>query len=238
MGILRPRATTVERHLGYRFQDRDLLRLAFVHRSWANEQGRNENYERLEFLGDAVLGMVTAEWLYRQHPELPEGHLSKRKAVLVSRAALARHARRLGLGEELKLGVGEEKSGGRRKNSLLADAFEALLGAVFLDGGLEPARKLVMPLLERRDDEREHRRRLDAKTRLQELAQARGWDLPVYELVGEEGPDHDKTFHVECHVRGRLQGRATGGSKKEAEQIAAARALDAMEVREPGEGGC
>lgn len=226
---LRRRTTDLERRLGYRFRDGGLLELALTHRSWANEQDLGANYERLEFLGDAVLGLVTAEWLYTEHPELPEGQLSKRKAVLVSQPALARHARRLGLGEELRLGVGEERSGGREKASLLADSLEAVFGAIFLDSGLEPARKVILPLLERGEDEREHRRHQDAKTRLQELTQARGWDLPEYRLVSEEGPDHAKTFRFECRVAGELLGGGEGRTKKLAEQRAAAAALKALE---------
>lgn len=225
---LRRSVTPLEERLGHRFRDRELLVLALTHRSWANEQSREEHYERLEFLGDAVLGLVTAEWLYREHPELPEGQLSKRKAVLVSRPALARHARRLELGGELRLGVGEERSGGRDKSSLLADSLEALFGAVFLDGGLDAVREVIRPLLQRTEDERDHRRHQDAKTRLQELTQARGWDLPEYELVAEMGPDHDKTFTVDCRVTGEPRGRGEGRSKKLAEQAAAAAALAAL----------
>jgi len=225
---LRRSVTPLEERLGHRFRDRELLVLALTHRSWANEQSREEHYERLEFLGDAVLGLITGEWLYREHPELPEGQLSKRKAVLVSRPALARHARRLELGDELRLGVGEERSGGRDKSSLLADSLEALFGAVFLDGGLAAAREVIRPLLQRTEDERDHRRHQDAKTRLQELTQARGWDLPEYELVAEMGPDHDKTFTVDCRVIGERRGRGEGRSKKLAEQAAAAAALAAL----------
>lgn len=226
---LRRRKTPLEERLGYRFRDESLLQLALTHRSWANEQGRDENYERLEFLGDAVLGLVAAEWLYREHPELPEGQLSQRKAVLVSKSALARHAWALELGDELHLGVGEERSGGRTKSSLLADSLEAIFGAVFLDGGWPAARKVIPPLLRKTEEERETRRHVDAKTRLQELAQGRGWDLPEYLLVAEVGPDHAKTFSVECRVGEGLLGRAEGRSKKLAEQAAAALVLEALE---------
>lgn len=223
------RPTPFEERLGYRFRNRELLEQALTHRSWANEQGWEANYERLEFLGDAVLGLIAAEWLYREHPELPEGRLSKRKAVLVSRPALARHARRFELGDELRLGVGEERSGGRTKASLLADSLEALFGAIFLDGGLDAVRKVIQPLLQRTEDEREHRRHQDAKTRLQELTQARGWDLPEYRLLAETGPDHDKTFSVECRVAGERTGLGEGRTKKLAEQAAATAALEVLE---------
>lgn len=236
MVLRRRRSTPFEERLGYRFRDRALLDLALTHRSWANEQGQETHYERLEFLGDAVLGLVTAERLYREHPDQPEGQLSKRKAVLVSKPSLARLARRLEVGGELRLGVGEERSGGRAKASLLADSLEALFGAVFLDGGMEMARRVIEPLLGHAEDEWEQRRHQDAKTRLQELTQARGWDLPDYALVAEVGPDHDKLFSVECWVSGERVGRGEGRSKKLAEQAAASVALEALEGVEALEG--
>jgi ribonuclease-3 len=207
--------TPLEKRLGYRFKRMDLLDLALTHRSWANEQSIPEHYERLEFLGDAVLGLVAGEWLYASHPELPEGDLSKHKAQLVSREALARHARELDLGESLRIGVGEDRSGGRTKASLLADSMEAVFGAIYLDGGLEAARKAILPLLEN-----------DAKTQLQEVVQALGWDLPDYRLTDSIGPDHNKTFIVEVWLAGELAGRGEGPSKKLAEQRAAADALE------------
>lgn len=226
-------ATPLEERLGHRFGDPALLELAVTHRSHAYERGSgdpSEHYERLEFLGDAVLAAAAAEWLYRRYPDLPEGDLSQLKGWLVSRPVLARHARRLGLGELLRLGVGEERSGGRDKDSLLADAFEAVLGAIFLDGGFAAARRAVERLLveaaaERPDDPL----RADAKTRLQELAQARGWSLPRYRLVAEEGPEHEKTFTVECSLEGGAAATASGPSKKLAEQRAAAAVLAAVE---------
>jgi ribonuclease III len=215
----------LEKRLGHRFKRTDLLQLALTHRSYANEQGVPEHYERLEFLGDAVLGLVTAQWLYERHPELPEGELSKIKAQLVSRTSLARHAERLELGGELKIGVGEDRSGGRAKPSLLADSMEALFGAVYLDGGLEGARAAITPMLEENGEERAQLLGSDAKTQLQEVTQAQGLDLPVYRLAGQAGPDHSKIFTVECWVGGELAGRGEGGSKKMAEQKAAAEAL-------------
>jgi ribonuclease-3 len=223
----RRQPSRLEERLGYRFRRRELVVLAVTHRSHTHESDAEGNYERLEFLGDAVLGMVAAEWLYRLHPELPEGELSKRKSFLVSRQALARFARELGLGELLLLGTGEERSGGRAKDSLLADSLEAVFGAVFLDGGFEAARLVVQRLLEHSEAEQvlPH---FDAKTRLQEVAQGRGWELPEYRLVEEAGPDHDKTFTVECRLEGEPRGRGTGRSKKVAEQVAAAQALTAL----------
>jgi ribonuclease-3 len=227
-------ATPLEERLGHRFRDASLLELAVTHRSYAYEHGageRGEHYERLEFLGDAVLGATAAEWLYRCYPELPEGDLSQLKGWLVSGPVLAGHARRLGLGDLLRLGVGEERSGGRDKDSLLADALEAVLGAVFLDGGFAAARRAVETLLVEAAAERPgDPLRADAKTRLQELAQARGWSLPEYRLVGEEGPEHEKTFTVECRLEPGAAATAAGPSKKAAEQRAAAAVLAAVEA--------
>src|SRR4051812_41586433 len=169
MAFGRRDTTPLEKRLGHRFKRLDLRELSLTHRSWANEQGIPEHYERLEFLGDAVLGLVAAEWLYASHPELPEGELSKHKAQLVSRDTLAKHARDLDLGEALRMGVGEERSGGRTKSSLLADSMEAIFGAVYLDGGLEVARKAILPMLEGGYLERAQQAVNDAKTQLQEV---------------------------------------------------------------------
>jgi ribonuclease-3 len=218
-----------EVRLGHRFVDRKLLERALSHRSYAHEAGRQENYERLEFLGDAVLALVVAETLFRQRPDLPEGDLSKLKSLVVSARSLARYARRLELGRLLKLGIGEERSGGRRKPSLLADSLEAVLGAVFLDGGLEAVREPVGRLLQEILDGPSRRRVDDPKTRLQELAQARGWELPEYRPVAADGPDHEKRFTVECVVQGEAAGRGEGSSKKRAEQAAAAEALELLD---------
>ena len=218
------RPSTLEKSLGHRFKRPDLLELALTHRSWANEQGVPEHYERLEFLGDTVLGLVTAEWLYQNHPELPEGELSKRKAQLVSRPTLARHAEKLDLGPALKIGIGEDRSGGRTKANLLADSLEAVFGAVYLDAGLDAARTVIVPMLEE-GEEPVQLLAADAKTQLQEVTQALGWDLPEYRLAGTTGPDHSKTFIVECWVGGELAGQGEAASKKAAEQKAAAEAL-------------
>ena len=220
--------TLLERSLGYRFRDSHLLELALTHRSYANEQSLDYHNERLEFLGDAVLGLIAAQWLYAEHPELPEGDLSKLKAYLVSAPALAGFSTELGVGRELRLGVGEERSGGRAKPSLLADTLEAIFGAIYLDGGLEPVRKVVVPLLEEVLAERPRVHEEDAKTRLQEAVQARGWELPEYRVVEETGPDHAKRFTVEVWIRSRAAGRGAGRSKKLAEQRAAAQALDGL----------
>lgn len=227
--LLRRAPSPLEKRLGYRFRQPELLEQALTHRSWAHEREEEVvHYERLEFLGDAVLGLITAEELYRNHPELPEGDLSKRKAFLVSRDVLARRSEELGLGELLRLGVGEERSGGREKASLLADAVEAVLGAVYLDGGLEAARKSLAALFTA-GLARPGGGPTDAKTHLQETVQARGWPLPEYRLVDAHGPDHAKRFTIEVLLRGVPAGRGHGRSKKLAEQEAAAVALAALQ---------
>jgi ribonuclease III len=219
-------ATPFEKRLGYRFKQVALLDLALTHRSYANEQGTEVNYERLEFLGDSVLGLVATEWLYRNLPDLPEGELTKRKNHLVSKDVLAPWAQRLDVGEVLRLGVGEERSGGRSKTSLLANSMEAVFGAVFLDGGLDAARAVILPMLAEGSGERPPAAiDRDAKTRLQEVAQAQGLPLPEYRLVAETGPDHSKVFTVECWLEGDCAGSGEGPSKKVAEQRAAADAL-------------
>jgi len=218
----------LQQRLGTRFRQRALLETAVTHRSYANEQGLGDNYERLEFLGDAVLGLATGQWLYARYPDIDEGGLSELKAYLVSRPVLASHAQHLELGEALRLGVGEERSGGRAKDSLLADALEAIVGALYLDRGLKHVHRLLEPLLERALEARRFETWAQAKGRLQELAQARGWELPDYRLIAEQGPDHEKRFTVECWVNGKLAGSAQASSKKIAEQHAAAQALDTL----------
>jgi ribonuclease III len=226
-------ATPFERRLGHRFRHPGLLGLALTHRSFANERGSDEHYERLEYLGDAVLGLVTAEWLFRNHPDLPEGELSRLKAQLVSRGALARHATAIQLGEALRLGVGEERSGGRDKPSLLADSLEAVFGAVYLDAGLPAAARVIHLMLAPMLEAAEGRSQLlgaDAKTRLQELAQARGWELPEYRHTGASGPDHSRLYQVECWLEGNQVGAGEGSSKKLAEQRAAFDALARLDA--------
>ncbi len=221
-------STPFEKALGHRFRSRELFELAVTHRSFANERGSTAHYERLEFLGDAVLGLIAGEWLYEHRPTLPEGELSRLKSSLVSAAALGTAARSLGLGDILRLGIGEERSGGRSKASLLADSMEAVFGAVYLDGGMKAARTVIVPMIERVMDGPAEQSISDSKTALQEAAQSRGWALPEYRLVAQEGPDHEKVFTVECWVRGERLGAAQGPSKKVAEQRAAAAALASM----------
>ncbi|MCY3971677.1 MAG: ribonuclease III [Acidobacteria bacterium] len=194
-----------------------------THTSFANEHGLREHNERLEFLGDSVLGLIAADCLFRDLPVAPEGDLSRVKSHVVSAEALAQRARLLELGSALRLGRGEERSGGRDKQSLLACALEAVIGAVFLDGGLDAVRNVVEPWVEA--DATESADASDAKSRLQELLQGQGLDPPEYRHVGREGPDHDPVFHVECRIDGRTAASACGHSKKAAERSAAQEAL-------------
>lgn len=203
--------------LAYRFRDPALAVLALTHRS----AGRPNN-ERLEFLGDALLGAIVAEMLYEVHPRASEGELSRLRAQLVNGQALALIARELELGDELKLGPGELKSGGFRRDSILADAFEALLAAVYIDGGFEPCRQTIRALFAQRIADLPKSSK-DAKTRLQEWMQARGLPLPVYELTGSHGEDHAKVFDVACSIAEPvpLHADASGPSRRAAEQDAA-----------------
>ena len=221
----KPSLEDFEQRLGHPFRDRSLLEAAWVHRSAANERKLPGNYERLEFLGDAVLGMIAADWLYRRHADLPEGELSRWKSSLVSADALASYARELGLGDHLVVGQGEERSGGRDKASLLADSLEAVIAAVFLDGGLRAARKVVERFL-RSATTTIDLAAADAKSALQERIQGQGREAPSYRVTEETGPDHDKTFTVEVLIAGEVAGSGTGRSKKAAELEAARRALE------------
>jgi ribonuclease-3 len=232
---LRDEFEPLQQAIGYRFRDRGLLEHAMTHTSRANEDvsGGVRDNESMEFLGDAVLGFVVADVLFRDFPEFDEGQKSKMKASLVSTATLAQQAERLDLGEHMLLGRGEEKTGGRRKQALLADSYEALIAAIYLDGGVEPARAFIVrefgPLIA-------EARRMgvsdrDYKSALQELVQSRELPLPEYRLVGSIGPDHRKLFQVEVIVRGERIGDATGRSKKEAEQEAARAALEKLRIQ-------
>ena len=231
---LRDEFEALEHAAAYRFRDRGLLEHAMTHTSRANEDvsGGVFDNESLEFLGDAVLGFVIADILFREFPGFDEGQKSKTKASLVSTATLARQAERLTLGEHLLLGRGEEKTGGRRKQALLADGYEALIAAIYLDGGVEQARAFIArefaPLL---DDVREHGiAGQDYKSALQEYLQSHDLPLPEYRVAGTLGPDHNKLFQVEVVVKGEAIADATGPSKKEAEQEAARRALEKLGI--------
>jgi ribonuclease-3 len=222
----------LERKLGYRFRDRGLLEQALTHRSHAQEDdtGAVDDNESLEFLGDAILGFVVADLLYQEFPEYDEGQKSKIKAALVSKPALARIGERLELGDALILGRGEEKTGGRRKQAVIADTCEAIIAAIYLDGGIEPARTFIVehlhPLIERaREPALLTALTGDYKSALQELLQSRNAPPPEYRLAGESGPAHRKQFAVELWAEGRCVTRAEGRTKKEAEQHAARQAL-------------
>ena len=230
---LRDEFDALQQAIGYRFRDRGLLEHAMTHTSRANEDvsGGVHDNESMEFLGDAVIGFVIADVLFREFPDFDEGEKSKTKAALVSTATLARQAERLNLGEHLLLGRGEEKTGGRRKQALLADGYEALIAAIYLDGGIEHVRAFIVrefaPLLA---EVQQHgiAGSQDYKSALQELLQAREQPLPEYRLVGTMGPDHRKLFQVEVVVNGEALAESTGPSKKEAEQDAARAALDKL----------
>ena len=222
----------LEQKLNYRFRNTDLLREAMSHSSYANEhrtEHLNSN-ERLEFLGDSVLGFVAAEFLFTQHPDLPEGDLTRIRAALVCEQSLYEVAKKLNLGRYLKLGRGEEAGGGRERTSILADATEAMFAAVYLDGGIGQASALIhRVLLEAEREEAVEERRRDYKTALQELVQRRSDQILTYHLIGEQGPDHNKTFVSEVRLNGCPVSTGEGHSKKEAEQAAARTALEAME---------
>ncbi len=222
----------LEQKLNYTFRRPELLSEALNHSSYANEHRAahlNSN-ERLEFLGDSVLGFVTAAFLFRQHPDLPEGDLTRIRAALVCEQSLYEVAQKLELGRYLKLGRGEEAGGGRQRTSILADATEAVFAAVYLDGGIQAASDLIhRVLLDAEKEEAVEERRRDFKTALQELVQRQADQVLAYRMVGEYGPDHDKTFQAEVLLNGGVIGSGSGHSKKEAEQMAAKAALGALE---------
>jgi len=225
---------TVERCLDYVFHDIALLDQALIHRSFGNESGYGAGLdnERLEFLGDAVLGLCVSDLLMQRFPEDPEGRLSKRRAACVNERSLAELAKACRLGDALLLGKGEELSGGRYKPSLLADAFEAVVAAIYLDGGIKRATTFVWRLCEGFLDEGEENLLYkDHKTLLQEACQVRFREVPRYRVIRESGPDHDKTFEVELTVAEQIKTCGAGKSRKEAEQEAARRALACFENR-------
>ncbi len=215
---------SLEDKIGYHFNDNSLLKQALTHRSYCNEigEGRKASNERLEFLGDAVLELCSSEKLYRQFPDQREGELSKARAFLVCEQALSEKAEKISLGEHLLLGKGEEKTGGRHKPSVTSDALEALIGAVYLDGGMKAARALIDAYVLNDDSGSFHS---DYKTQLQEYVQQNGNRDISYRLMHESGPDHDKRFEMVVEIDGTISGKGTGRSKKAAEQMAAKAAL-------------
>jgi ribonuclease-3 len=217
----------LENAIGYRFRNISLLTNALTHSSYANERWHNSllSNERLEFLGDSVLGMLVAEYLYRTFPDRPEGELTRMRADMVCEQTLAAAANKIGIGEHLLLGHGEEQGGGRSRNSILADAMESVIAACFLDGGIEAALKVVQQfILVEVPVTKLHN--VDYKTKLQELVQQKKNQVLTYALVGESGPDHDKHFEVQVSLNGKVVGSGSGSSKKRAEQSAAASAVE------------
>ena len=219
----------LETAIGYRFRNISLLQNALAHSSYANERWHNSllSNERLEFLGDSVLCMLVAEYLYRNFPDRPEGELTRMRADMVCETTLAAAANRIGLGEHLLLGHGEQRFGGRQRDSILADAMESVIAAAFLDGGLEAAKGIVQRfILVEVPVKKLHN--ADYKTQLQELVQQKKNQVLSYVLVGESGPDHDKQFTVEVSLNGAVVGQGTGSSKKRAEQQAACAAIERL----------
>lgn len=214
--------------IGYTFKDGELLLKALTHSSFANEKHLPESNERLEFLGDSVLSLVVADYLYRHFSHIPEGELTKLRASLVCEQALSSFAERISLGEWLRLGRGERMTGGSRRPSILADAFEAVIAAIYLDGGIEPAREFILRFVRPETEQRRTVVILDFKTSLQEIIQQNPDEMVEYVVTGESGPDHDKRFTVEVRLNNETIGRGEGRSKKEAEQKAAKEALSLM----------
>ena len=220
----------LENAIGYRFQNITLLQNALAHSSYANERWHDSlmSNERLEFLGDSILGMVVAEFLYRNYPNRPEGELTRMRADMVCETSLAQVADQIGFGQHLLLGHGEEQGGGRNRASILADAVESVIAACFLDGGMEPARAFIARFVLCNVPEKKLHN-ADYKTALQELVQQKKNQVISYVLTGQSGPDHDKHFTVQVLLNGACIGSGEGTSKKRAEQDAARKALEAME---------
>ena len=221
----------LEMKIEYTFKNKALLTEALTHSSWANEQQGNVAYnERMEFLGDAVLSFVSAQYLFEKYPDMPEGRLSKLRSSLVCTQSLSSFAKEIKLGDYLIMGKGETASGGASRPSVLEDAFEALIAAIYLDGGIEPARKFILRFLSREVDN-QHTNFRDYKSMLQEIIQQNPDERLSYTVVNTSGPDHDKRFEVELRLNSNVIGRGIGTSKKNAEQDAARQALELMGVK-------
>lgn len=221
---------SLEKRLGYKFNNVKYLKNALIHSSYANEvRGDTHSNERLEFLGDSVLSIIVAEHIFNKYPNMPEGELTKLRASLVCEKSLCVFSRELGIGDYLLLGNGEDKNGGRERDSILADAFEAVLAAIYIDGGFNAAKKHVLNTVlrdfEHHSDEDSFK---DYKTVLQEIIQRNPEESVSYILIDESGPDHDKIFTVEVHLNSNVIGCGKGKSKKQAEQMAACQALKLM----------
>ena len=219
----------LETAIGYRFKNISLLQNALAHSSYANERWHNSlmSNERLEFLGDSILGMTVADYLYRNFPDRPEGELTRMRADMVCERTLAAVADRIGLGQHLLLGHGEEQGGGRNRASILADAVESVIAACYLDGGFESAANFIRSFI-LCDVPVKQLHNVDYKTTLQELVQQKKNQVLTYKLTGESGPDHDKQFQVEVSLNGKTVGQGTGRSKKKAEQDAARMAIEQL----------
>ncbi len=215
----------LEQRIGYQFHDISLLKQALTHSSFTNEQKINKtgNYERLEFLGDAVLELTSSEFLFHEHQDVPEGELTKMRASMVCEPALAFCARDLELGKFIRLGKGEENTGGRERDSIISDVMEAVTGAIYLDGGMEPARQFINSFI--LSDLEDKRLFYDSKSNLQELIQGKLKKEFWYELLEESGPEHNKVFKVSVHMEDEVLGEGIGKTKKAAEQQAAYKAL-------------
>ena len=224
--------TKLEKKTGYTFKNKELLFHAMVHSSYTNEHhmGRSANNERLEFLGDAVLELSSSDYLFREFPDKPEGEMTKFRASIVCEPTLAGCARQIGLGEYLFLGKGEDAEGGRQRDSILSDALEALIGAIYLDGGFASAKEFVFRFI--MNDLEKKKLFYDSKTILQEMVQSRMDGNLVYELIGEEGPDHLKVFHVQAVIGGKKAGIGQGRTKKAAEQMAAYKTILSFQEQE------
>lgn len=219
----------LEAKLNYKFNNVELLKNALVHSSYANEiRGSTHSNERLEFLGDSVLSVIVAEHIYKKFPNMPEGELTRLRASLVCEKSLCALSRELEIGKFLKLGKGEDKNGGRERDSILADAFESVLAAIYLDGGMSPAKKHVLNTVLRDLNLQNDEKFKDYKTSLQEIIQRNPEENVTYILVDETGPDHDKQFTVAVKLNSNIIGTGTGKSKKQAEQTAAKQALKLM----------
>lgn len=215
--------------IGYEFKNKKFIKTALTHSSYANERGQGECNERLEFLGDSVLGIITAEYFYHNLNHLPEGEMTKKRAACACEKSLYKFAKEISLGKYIYLGKGEENMGGRDRASILADAFEAVIAAIYLDGGLENARRFVLRFVKKAANENISLK--DYKTELQEIIQKNPDEHLSYVLVGESGPDHDKRFEVEVMLNSNVIGCGIGRSKKLAEQEAARQALELMGIR-------
>ena len=216
--------------IGYRFNDPAHLTLALTHRSFvANNKDNGESNERMEFVGDSVLGLVIAHQLFKDHPEWREGELTKVKALLVNETTLADIGKEIGLNKHILLSAEEEKSGGNERPSIVSDALESVIAAIYLDGGFEAAKKFVLQqVYSRKADVRADSSQRNYKGELLELVQGRGESMPRYDVVSQTGPDHERTFNVVVSISGRALGSGIGLSKKEAEQKAAAEALELL----------